>query len=93
MKWCIPLLTLVLMACMCGFMSSTVVASTADSITSLDLNDAVSCLSLAQDDSDSEYSGSTRVRTRGLGKLIGLIIAGIIGLASFIMKMFRRGDS
>ncbi len=45
-----------------------------------------SVLTLAQDD---ESSGSTRSSRRGTGKLIGLAIAGIIGLGSFVIKMFR----
>lgn len=44
------------------------------------------------DSSDSSYSGSTRVRTRGLGKVIGLVIAGIVALGSFAMKLFRGKD-
>ena len=47
-----------------------------------------SVMTLAQDDSDGS-SGSTRVRTRGVGRLIGLAIAGIIALGSFVMKLFR----
>ena len=93
MKWCVSFLVLVLVGCLCASTSSTAVASTPDATISVDMADAGSYLMLAQDDSDSGYSGSTRVRTRGLGKLIGLVIAGIIGLASFIMKLFRGGDS
>ena len=44
-------------------------------------------LTLAQDDSDN--SGGTRIRGRSVGKLIGLVIAVVIGIGSFIMKMFR----
>ena len=44
-------------------------------------------LTLAQDDSDS--SGGTRIRGRSVGKLIGLAVAVVIGIGSFIMKMFR----
>lgn len=93
MKWRVSVAVLVLISGICALMSSTVFASTTDSVLSLDLADAASCLSFAQSDSNSEYSGSTRVSTRGVSKLIGLVIAGIIGLASFVIKMFRRGDS
>ena len=93
MKWCVSFFVLVLMGCVFASTSSTAVAASTDSAVSLDLADAGSYLTLAQNDSDSGYSGSTRVRTRGVGKLIGLVIAGIIGLASFIMKLFRGGDS
>lgn len=41
------------------------------------------------DSSNSSSSGSTRVRTRGLGKVIGLAIAGIVALGSFVVKLFR----
>ena len=52
-----------------------------------------SATALAQYDSDSQSSsGSTRVRTRGLGKLIGLVVAGIVGLFSFVFKLFRGND-
>lgn len=52
-----------------------------------------SVTTLAQYDSDSQSSsGSTRIRTRGIGKLIGLVIAGIIGLFSFVVKLFRGND-
>lgn len=44
-------------------------------------------LTLAQDDSDN--SGGTRIRGRSFGKLIGLAVAVVIGIGSFIMKMFR----
>jgi hypothetical protein len=44
-------------------------------------------LTLAQDDSDN--SGGTRIRGRSVGKLIGLAVAVVIGIGSFIMKMFR----
>jgi hypothetical protein len=46
-----------------------------------------SLLTLAQDDSDN--SGGTRIRGRSVGKLIGLAVAVVIGIGSFIMKMFR----
>lgn len=46
-------------------------------------------LTLAQDDSDD--SGGTRIRGRSIGKLIGLAVAVVVGIGSFIMKMFR-GD-
>lgn len=46
---------------------------------------------LAQYDSDSQSSsGSTRFEHSG--KLIGLVIAGIIGLFSFVVKLFRGND-
>lgn len=52
-----------------------------------------SATTLAQYDSDSQSSsGSTRIRTRGLGKLIGLVIAGIVGLVGFVIKLFRGND-
>lgn len=44
-------------------------------------------LTLAQDDSDN--AGGTRIRGRSVGKLIGLAVAVVIGIGSFIMKMFR----
>ena len=44
-------------------------------------------LTLAQDDSDN--SGGTRIRGRSVGKLIGLAVAVVVGIGSFIMKMFR----
>ena len=44
-------------------------------------------LTLAQDDSDN--SGGTRIRGRSAGKLIGLAVAVVIVIDSFIMKMFR----
>lgn len=93
MKWCVSFFVLVLIGCIFASTSSPAVASPADAVVSIDMADAGSYVMLAQDDSDSSSSGSTRVRTRGMGKLIGLVIAGIIGLASFIMKMFRGGDS
>ena len=46
-----------------------------------------SLLTLAQDDTDN--SGGTRIRGRSVGKLIGLAVAVVIGIGSFIMKMFR----
>lgn len=45
-------------------------------------------LTLAQDDSE-DSGGSTRIRGRSVGKLIGLAVAAVIGIGSFIMKMFR----
>lgn len=53
-------------------------------LTSVDY-DAV--LTLAQDDSDN--SGGTRIRGRSITRLIGLAIAVVVGIGSFIMKMFR----
>ena len=41
---------------------------------------------LAQEDSSS---GSTRVRTRGIGKLIVLVIAGVVGVGGWIIRKVR----
>lgn len=58
-----------------------------DSPLTLSSFDYDAVLTLAQDDSDN--SGGTRIRGRSVGKLIGLVVAAIIGIGSFIMKMFR----
>ena len=64
--------------------ASTEISESPLTLSSVDY-DAV--LTLAQDDSDN--SGGTRIRGRSVGKLIGLVIAVVIGIGSFIMKMFR----
>lgn len=43
---------------------------------------------LAQYNDDSS-SGSTRVRTRGIGKLIVLVIAGVVGVGGWIIRKIR----
>ena len=93
MKWCVSFFVLVLIGCIFASTSSPAVASPADAVVSIDMADAGSYVMLAQDDSDSSSSSSSRVSGRGMRKLIGLAIAVVIGLASFILKMFRGGDS
>ena len=47
---------------------------------------------LAQSSYESESSGgSTRVRTRGIGKLIGLVVVGLLAAGKFIFGMFTGG--
>jgi hypothetical protein len=41
---------------------------------------------LAQEDSSG---GSTRVRTRGIGKLIVLVIAGVVGVGGWIIRKIK----
>ncbi len=50
---------------------------------------------LAQSSYDSESSGgSTSVRTRGIGKLIGLVVVGLLAAGKFLMGLFTgRGGS
>ena len=73
-----------------AFLGTTEVSASVDisesplTLSSVDY-DAV--LTLAQDDSDN--AGGTRIRGRSVGKLIGLAVAVVIGIGSFIMKMFR----
>jgi hypothetical protein len=75
---------------------TVVVVGTTDVSASVDISESPLTLSsidydavltLAQDDSDN--SGGTRIRGRSVGKLIGLAVAVVIGIGSFIMKMFR----
>lgn len=49
---------------------------------------------LAQASDDSSSGGSTRVRTRGIGKLIGLVVVGLLAAGKFIIGMFtgKGGD-
>ncbi len=48
---------------------------------------------LAQSAGNSESSGgSTRVRTRGLGKLIGLVVLGLLAAGKFMMGFFTGGN-
>jgi hypothetical protein len=93
MKWCVSFFVLVLIGCIFASTSSPAVASPADAVVSIDMADAGSYVMLAQDDSNSSSSNSSHVSGRGMRKLIGLAIAVVIGLGSFILKMFRGGDS
>jgi len=80
----------------CFVMSSVDASAATDNVSGLNtwLDSGVdSVMTLAQYNSDESSSGgSTRVRTRGMGKLIGLVIAGVIALGSFVMKMFRGNN-
>ncbi|MEZ6060496.1 MAG: hypothetical protein R3C19_09055 [Planctomycetaceae bacterium] len=51
---------------------------------------ARSGITLAQSD-NGESGGSTRIRTRGLFKLVALVVVGLAAAGRFIMKMFTGG--
>jgi hypothetical protein len=95
MNW--RLLSFVIACVTFGFAINSVDASAAtDNVSGVNTwvdSGVDSVLTLAQYNSDDSSSGgSTRVRSRGMGKLIGLAIAGIIALGSFVMKMFRGNN-
>ena len=47
---------------------------------------------LAQSSNETNSSGgSTRVRTRGIGKLIGLVVVGLLAGGKFIIGLFTGG--
>ena len=52
----------------------------------------VSTMTTFAQTSDDNSGGSTRVRTRGIGKLIGLVVVGVLALGRFVFKLFRGGE-
>ncbi|MGB7347333.1 MAG: hypothetical protein WBD20_24135 [Pirellulaceae bacterium] len=47
---------------------------------------------VAQATRDQQRSSSTRVRTRGIGKLIGLVIAVVLGIGGWIASKLGGDD-
>ena len=93
MKWCVLLCVLLITTCFVVTTSPDAVASISEGGVSADLGDAGAFLTLAQAESGSTYSGSSRSRNRGIGKLIGLVVVGVLALGRFIFRMLRGGDS